>query len=231
MALKNQPLQRVNAIRNEALKKRLDASRGKLYPTFGVNGSLQTNFLGTPGLRGIGQPIPIKPVIGDVVVGGNNYNVTSAFPVNTYSSYSEPAFFPQLSDNFRKSLGLYVNVPLFNGWDSQSQCGKEVKLNIVNNELQIEKDNMQLKQDIYNAYVGATGALQKFNASKKSLETAQKSYDFSSKRYDLGLLQSIDLITNQNNLFRAKFDVINSKTEYVFRMKVLEFYKGLGIRL
>ncbi len=230
MALQNQPLQKVNAIKGDALKKRLEATKGQLYPSIGVSASLQSNWLGNPQARGVGVPMPVYPTIGDVNVGGVGYKVTSSYPVNTYSSYAKPNMFTQIGDNFRQAIGLGINVPIFNGGSARANIERS-KLDIASNDLQIEKDNMQLKQDIYNAYVSAAGALQKYNANVKSLETAQKSYTYASKRYDLGLLQSIDLITNQNNLFRAKLDVVNSKTEYVFRMKVLEFYKGLGIKL
>jgi outer membrane protein len=98
-------------------------------------------------------------------------------------------------------------------------------------ELQRDQDNLTLKQDIYTAYTDAVTALQKFNASKKSVATAQKAHDFAQRRYDIGLLNTIDLITNQNNLFRARIDVISAQFDYVFKLKVLEFYKGQGLTL
>jgi outer membrane protein len=54
-----------------------------------------------------------------------------------------------------------------------------------------------LKLDIYTAYSNAINALQKFNASKKQVEVAQKAFDFATKRYDVGLLNTLDLITKQ----------------------------------
>ncbi|WP_315824360.1 TolC family protein [Paraflavitalea speifideaquila] len=98
-------------------------------------------------------------------------------------------------------------------------------------ELQKTQDNLTLKQDIYKAYTDATASLQKFSAGKKSVETAQKAYDFASKRYTIGLLNTIDLLTNQNNLFRSKIDLVLAQYDYVFKLKVLEFYRGQGIKL
>ena len=100
-----------------------------------------------------------------------------------------------------------------------------------NFELQRDLDNLTLKQNIYTAYTDAITALQKFNASQKSVETAQKASDYAQKRYDIGLLNTIDLITNQNNLFRAKIELVSAQFDYVFKLKVLEFYKGQGIKL
>jgi outer membrane protein len=98
-------------------------------------------------------------------------------------------------------------------------------------ELQKERDNSKLNQDIYQAYNAAVVSLQKYNASKKSVEANEKSYDFASKRYSIGSLSMFDLITSQNNLLRAKLENIISHFDYVFKMKVLEFYKGAGLKL
>jgi outer membrane protein len=73
--------------------------------------------------------------------------------------------------------------------------------------------------------------MQKFNAATKSVASAQKAFDFAQKRYDVGLLNTIDLLTNQNNLFRAKIDRLSAQFDYVFKMKLLEFYKGQGLKL
>jgi outer membrane protein len=92
-------------------------------------------------------------------------------------------------------------------------------------------DLLQLKQDIYTAYNDAATAIQKFNAGKKSVQTAEKAYNFAQKRYDLGLLTTLDLLINQNNLNRARVQLAQAQVDYVFRLKLLEFYKGQGIRL
>lgn len=54
---------------------------------------------------------------------------------------------------------------------------------------------------------------------------------FAQKRYEVGMLGTFDLITTQNNLLRARLDYSSSRFDYVFKMKVLEFYKGLGLKL
>ena len=70
-----------------------------------------------------------------------------------------------------------------------------------------------------------------FVAREKAVATAQRSFDLASRRYELGVMQTIEWLNNQNNLTRAKVDRVVAQYEYVFRMKVLEFYKGQGLRL
>jgi outer membrane protein len=71
----------------------------------------------------------------------------------------------------------------------------------------------------------------RYNATQKTVEASQKAYDFATKRYEAGLSNTLDLITNQNNLVRAKLDRLNTQFDYIFRIKLLEFYKGQGIKL
>jgi outer membrane protein len=144
--------------------------------------------------------------------------------------YSKTSFTRQLDQNFRQSVGLSVNVPIFNGNNLRTTYEKS-KVNFRSLQLQKELDNLKLKQDIYQAYSAAMVALEKFNAGKKSVEAADRSFSFAQKRYEVGMLSTLDLITNQNNLFRAKLEDVLNQFDYVFKMKVLEFYKGQGLKL
>jgi outer membrane protein len=136
----------------------------------------------------------------------------------------------QFSNNFGQQIGISVSVPIFNGWQAKSGYEK-AKLNVRNLEFQQELNNNNLKQDIYQAYNAAVVAMKKFTSSKTAVEAAQKSYDFSTQRFNVGMLTTLEQITNQNNLFKAKLQFVLNEYDYVFKMKVLEFYKGQGIKL
>ena len=125
---------------------------------------------------------------------------------------------------------LILTVPIFNGGQARTAWQRS-KLNYQNQQIQVDKDNQTLKQDIYSAYINATAAFQRYQASVKTVATAEYSYDLTRKRYEAGLLRTIDLITNQNNLFRARLEKVSNQFDYVFRMKLLEFYKGQGLKL
>lgn len=90
---------------------------------------------------------------------------------------------------------------------------------------------MQLKQDIYKAYVDATSALQQYNANKKAVEANQTAYEFARKRYDQGLLSTYDLLNSQIALQTALNQMVLTQYDYVFKMKLLEFYRGQGLSL
>ncbi len=229
LAMANMPQQRANDFKLKAVKKIAEAARGNKYPAISVFGSLSSNFINSKSpvyeLTGTYSSNALSP---QVVIGGTSYKVTS--PDYAVSGKKGTPFFTQLNNNFRQSIGLSLSVPIFTGGNLRTAYEKS-KINIQNQELQIQLDDQKLKQDIYQAYNAARVALEKFNAAEKSMQTAERSFSFSQKRYDVGLLSTFELITNQNNLFRSKLEYVLDQFDYVFKMKVLEFYKGQGLKL
>ncbi|MDE3235686.1 MAG: TolC family protein [Bacteroidota bacterium] len=162
---------------------------------------------------------------------GGSYSLASTFndKATTFTG-NKLHYFDQLNQNFRQSLGLGLSIPIFNNGQNRIAY-EQSKLNLKNTLLQKEQADVTLKNNIYTAYSNAVNAFEKFNAGKKSVESAQKAYDFAVKRYEIGLLSTIDLITNQNNLLKAKLQQVANQYDYVFKMKLLEFYKGQGLKL
>lgn len=235
LALANQPQQKYNEFKLKAAQKFLLATKGALYPTISMYGTLGSNYgyFKSPAYKQVftGQYSPSGLVAPN---GSGGYTDAGyLFPVYNYQqsgyTYADPLG-SQLSNNFGQSIGLNISVPIFNGWSAKANYEK-AKLNITSLGYQKDIDNLSLKQNIYQAYTAATVAQEKFNASAKAVDAAQKVYDFSLKRFNVGILSTLELTTNQNNLFTAKLQYVLNQFDYVFKMKVLEFYKGEGLRL
>ncbi len=233
LALANLPQQRVNEFNLKAAEKNSSAAKGALYPTISAYGSLSTNYgyfrsptfaqiltgYGSSGLvvdNGAGGFLDVQRPI--YTSGGKTGYITSD-PLGT-----------QFSNNFGQAFGISLSVPIFNGWQAKAAYERS-KLNIKTLQYQQDLDNQTLKQDIYQAYNAAIVALEKFNSSATSVDAAQRTYDFALKRFNIGMLGTFELVTDQNNLFRAKLQYVLNQFDYVFKMKVLEFYKGQGIKL
>ncbi len=231
LALNNLPQQKVLNLRIEAARKFVDAARGQMYPSLSVFAGLGSQYSNNKQVN-FGDPVYSNqyiPTENKITVNNVDYPVlTRAFTVPT-NIYTDP-FGLQISDNFRQNIGVQLNIPLFNNGQARTQWRRS-QLNVSTLELQRDQDLLTLKQDIYTAYNDAVSAVQRYNAGKKAVATAEKAYNFASKRYELGLLSTIDLITNQNNLNRARVELTQAQVDYIFRLKLLEFYKGQGIRL
>jgi outer membrane protein len=233
-AMKSQPQIKANNLRVMAAEKTLASRKGQLYPTLSAFGQLTTNynqfFLKTTGFNITGEQttgtyakfganqLPVYAPTGTQITEKRNFG-------QLWQGYGQ-----QLKDQFGQGLGLSINVPIFNGWQARSNV-ERAKLDIERNQLSIERDTLQLKQDVYNAYQSALGAFQTYLAREKAVQTAERSFELASKRYNIGVMQTIEWLSNQNNLTRARIDKMVAQYDYVFRMKVLEFYKGQGVRL
>lgn len=226
LALTNMPQQQYNSFKIKAAEKNSEAAKGRLYPTISAFGSLGSRYNNRS--EEITGSTLINPAIGKVNVNGVDYNVYSPFPYPNYS-YGKQPFLSQLNQNFNQSVGLSLSIPIFNGYNARTNY-ETSKLTIKNLQLQRELDAKTLKSDIYRAYDAAVVALEKFNAGKKSLETAERTYNFAKKRYEVGMMNTFELITNQNNLFSAKLQDALNQFDYIFKMKVLEYYKGQGLK-
>jgi outer membrane protein len=208
-----------------------------MYPSLAVGGGLGTNF-SSPNKKITGATFggykaadPLGPI---VTIGSNNYGLQSPDIqfIQSKKSFGDiwTGWGTQVDNNFRQNVGFTISVPIANG--GVARLGYErAKLDLRNLELTREQTDQKLKNDIYQAYYNGLAALQRFNANKTTLATTQKVYDFAQRRYDLGLLSTFDLITSQNNLAKAKLDLVYAQFDYVFKLKVLEFYKGQGLKL
>jgi outer membrane protein len=231
------PQQKMNDLRITSAEKYVDYNRGKLFPTLSAYGALGDNFFND--LRHVDYLTTISQVPGSYALNATpvpNEQYPLYYP-NITPVYSGQPFYKafqgygdQLSNNFGQQVGLTLNIPIFNG-NSQRINYKKAQLNVATAKLTKENDLLTLKQGVYQAYYNAVASLEKFEANQKAVVVAEKSFDLSTKRYNIGMLNTIDYLTNQNNLFTARINVLIAQYDYVFRMKVLEYYKGLGIKL
>ena len=227
LAIMNMPQQKEDAFKVQVAKKSAEVARGSMYPSFSLFLNLGTTYNNKA--REIKSKTQILSPIGAVTVSGTPYQVFPLSPFDFYT-FGKMTYFGQFNKNFRQSVGINASVPIFNG-SSLRTAWQRSKLTVRQTELLQEQNSFTLKQDIYKAYEDAVAALQKFNANKKIVESSGKAYDFAFKRYELGLLSTYDLITTQATLQQARSQLLYSQYDYVFKMKLLEFYKGQGLKL
>ncbi len=139
-----------------------------------------------------------------------------------------PSFSDQISENKGHSLGLQLNVPIFNGFS----LGNNVKRNEVNLERsknQLAQASIDLETNVYQAFNDTKGALKAYEAAQKSLDAREEAFKYSQERYNVGLLNAFDYSQSQNRFKIAQSEVVRTKYDYIFKLKVLEFYFGIPI--
>jgi outer membrane protein len=232
LAVANLPQQRVNELRIQSAQKQVKSARGEMYPGIGAFGSLDTRYISvrTPNYSKIQNGYDTTVFV--VNTGSSTYSVLSPKynqgPQNGYIK-TDPLG-TQFSNFFGQSIGIGIQIPIFNGNRARINWNR-AQLTVQQLQLQNDLDKQTLKQDIYNAYTNAVSSLEKYNASTKAVAAADKAYSFAQKRYNANLLSTYDLINSQNRLARSRLEMVSAQFDYVFRMKLLEFYKGQGLKL
>jgi len=237
VASQNLPIVKAAALRVKASSKNEMVAKAGFYPSLSFGYNLSSNFsnvfnyISGVNFSGYSTPNASTPF---VTVNSAKYYIQSPIytPVSSQRNWSNiwNGWGTQVNNNFGQSFGLQMNIPIFNANQSKIAYA-QAKLNYRSATLQEENTNLKLKQDIYTAYNNAVVAFNKLAATQKALASAEKTYQFATKRYDLGLLGTIELLNNQNNYLKAKVNYKSAQYEYVFRIKLLEFYKGTSLSL
>lgn len=232
LAIANLPQQRVNELRIQAAQKQVKSARGQMYPGIGAFGSLDTRYTSFRIPNYVKVQNGYDTTLAFINTGSGIYNVlTPKYIQGSQNGYikTEP-FGKQLSNFFGQTIGIGMQIPIFNGNRARINWNR-AQLAVQQLQLQSDLDKQTLKQDIYKAYSDAVSSLEKFNASRKAVDAAEKAYSFAQKRYIANLLSTYDLLNSQNRLATAKLEMVSAQFDYVFRMKLLEFYKGQGLKL
>ena len=126
------------------------------------------------------------------------------------------------------NLGLQINVPLLNGFATRGRVQRS-KINQERSKYLLEQAELDLERTVYQAYNDLLNAKKTYEAAIKTKEARKFAFDFSKDRYDVGLLNSFDF--NQSSLLyeNAQSEVVRTKYDYIFRIKLLEFYFGIPI--
>ncbi|MBE8725544.1 TolC family protein [Flavobacterium hungaricum] len=146
---------------------------------------------------------------------------------NPYTVGPDPIF-QQFSDNKGHNFGLQLNVPIFNGFSVKNNVERS-KVSLEKSKIDLEQKSLDLQRNVYTAFTDAKSSLNTYEASTVTLEARQQAYNYAKEKYDVGLMNSFDFTQAQTLLTNAQSDVIRTKYDYMFKIKILEFYFGIPI--
>ena len=129
----------------------------------------------------------------------------------------------QFDLNAGESIGLQLNIPIINGWSSRAGI-KKSKLNVLRSKNLLDQTKMDLENTIYQALNDAKGAMKSYEAAKKSEIARKTAYEYAKERFENGALNTINYFQAQQLFETAQSELIKAKYDYIFKIKVLEFY-------
>jgi outer membrane protein len=138
-------------------------------------------------------------------------------------------FFTQLDNHFNKYLGFSLSVPIFNRFATRNRV-RNAKLQRLSYSIQLDETKKGLYKEIQQAWYNAVAAEAKYNSSVAAVGANEESFRLMGEKFENGKATSIEYNEAKLNLMKALSDKIQAKYDYMFRSKVLDFYKGEPIQ-
>ena len=142
----------------------------------------------------------------------------------------EIAFMQQLKDNASQNINLNLTVPIFNNF-SEREGVNQAKIGLQQAQINEQKTENTLFKTIQQALSDATGALKRFQAAEHSYQSAQEAYRWAAEKYAIGASSSYEYSQAKTKLNQAEVSRLQAMYEYVFKTKILNFYRGLEVTL
>ena len=169
----------------------------------------------------------------DVEISKGAYLPTVSAFYNYNTRYSDNdafdrSFNTQIYENDGTSYGLQLNIPILNGFATRNQ----VKRNMINVEranFRLEQAELDLEANVYQAYVDAQGALKAYEAAELALDAQEQAYNYANERFDVGLTNAFDFSQVKSRLENAQTELLRTKYDYIFKLKVIELYFGIPV--
>jgi outer membrane protein len=152
--------------------------------------------------------------------------------ITGYYSYSSRILFDnpssisnQLDVNAGENFGVQLSIPIFNGMANNTNI-KRSKINIQKSNYALEQVKLDLRNTINQAYNDAKGSLKAYQAAEKTVAARKLAYEYAKERFDNGGMNTFNFLQAGQRYEAAQSEMIKTKYNYIFKLKVLEFYFG-----
>lgn len=202
----------------------IKVAQANYYPTVSLFGSLGSNYSNLQKTQVIGSSSISVPV---GTVQGTNQVVVAPVNQPVYGPYT---FGNQFGNNFNQSIGINVQIPIFNRFLAHTTV-KKAELNYKSAQLntQIAKNN--LSKTIIQAVLDLNAAEKQYQSAQQTFQANKDALNVTKQRYDVGLVNSLDYNTAVTNFNKSQTDMIEAQYSVIFRSKIIDYYLGNTITL
>ncbi len=161
-----------------------------------------------------------------VNIGGTNYSVLQ--PNYTPVLGNAAPVFDQFNDYKGHSFGLQLQIPIFNGFSVKNNVARS-KVNKARTEIAMQQAEIDLERNVFTAFTNAKGAKNAYEAAEISLAARKEAFNYAKEKYAVGLMNSFDFNQSQTLFSNAESEVLRTKYDYIFKLKIVELYFGIKI--
>ena len=209
-------------------------ARADYYPSISLVGALGSSYSSVAPSQipeaGSENEQVVQPIgfftlpanLGDVPAG-------TQIPVSTVQerplAFTENTYLNQLDFNLRRFVQLSLDIPIFNNWQVRSNVAN-TKIGLENARLNALNQRNVVRQNIEQAYLDAKSAAKSYAATQRQVAALQEAFKNTEVRYQAGAIDAVDYNQAKNELNSAESDLVRTKYNYVFSLKVLDFYQN-----
>lgn len=225
-ALTSQPQIAASELRQQAEELNVDIARSAVMPSLSIGGNLGTNWSDLARLPG-GYIITRVPTPG-VFINGQPalLEIEDEFPT---TSVAIP-YGKQLENNIGYGVGATLSIPIFNNYSGKAGI-ERAKIGIINSKIETDLVKQTLKTNIQNALASARAARKSLEAAEATANAARQALINADRLSEYGSLNNFEYLSARNRKDSAELNLLIARYDYLFKVKVIEYYMGRGIRL
>ena len=147
-----------------------------------------------------------------------------------FSDTRDVAFMTQFNENRNPSLSFGLSIPVFNSWRTNTAI-RNARIEVKKSDINVKSQEQLLYKEIQQAANDAHSFFARFKATEDNVKAMQESFRYVQQKFDVGTLNATDYTVAKANLFKSQSDFYQAKYQYIFQLKILDFYKGNPITL
>ena len=204
-AYENQPQIKAAETRIKSAEAQTEITKTAFWPTVTANAGIGTSYFNSLVTNYAGVDINGNPI-------------------------KESGFFKQYKDNFGQQLGLSANIPIFNKGITRLNV-EQSKINEEIAKTTLQQQKQEVLQNVQKAQFDAESNYEAYLAAMEAEKSSKLALDFAEKSYEAGRTTIYDLNVARNNYANAQGSIAQAKYNYLFSMKLLNFYAGIPLSL
>ena len=154
-------------------------------------------------------------------------NPSDLDPLHPTMEYPYP---DQINDNQYRSASLNLFIPIFNKKQIETNIS-HARITLYDSRYKLEQAKQILYKEIQQAHADARAALEKYCSALEAVKASEEAFNYAEQKFNIGVVTSIEFNEAKNNLTRTKSELLKAKYEYIFKTRILDFYRGVPVTL
>ena len=119
---------------------------------------------------------------------------------------------------------MSLSIPIFNRLSTYNAVSRS-KINLEVARLNLQQAQLELQQSVEKAYSDAVSSYKSYLAAVKAVESSREALRYATEKFEVEAISSFDYETAKNLLLKSQGDMLSAKYDYLFKVKLLEFYQ------